>query len=289
MARSIASWSPPDFEGVARARVFGRIAPDARALSVLIATPFILIQWNLKRLLAYSSIEHVGIMAVGVGLAAEAGVFGALLHMTYHSLAKPVAFFSAGTLAQLHSSSDFKRIGNGTFTRAPVASALFVLAALMITGSPPFGLFFSEMTILRPDSSVSHAHGDVGVPRGADRAVLRLLVSGRAHSCSARRAIPPIAESRRRNVSTRHGEPRPSPRRWPWCRRSICLRALMSLIRAAADVVWRGYDPVARRYRRRSKRRPASSSPPVGDLTMAVDPQRCPAWRIARPTASARG
>jgi hydrogenase-4 component F len=118
-------------------------------LSVLIATPFILIQWNLKRLLAYSSIEHIGIMAVGIGLGAEAGVFGALLHMTYHSLAKPVSLFSAGTLAQLHSSSDFDRIGSGTFTRAPIASALFVLSAVIITGSPPFGMFFSEMTILR--------------------------------------------------------------------------------------------------------------------------------------------
>jgi hydrogenase-4 component F len=117
-------------------------------LSVLIAMPFVLIQWNVKRLLAYSSIEHVGIMAVGVGLGAEAGVFGALLHMTYHSLAKPVALFSAGTLAQLHSSSDFDRIGTGTFTRAPIASALFVLAVLIITGSPPFGMFFSEITIL---------------------------------------------------------------------------------------------------------------------------------------------
>jgi hydrogenase-4 component F len=118
-------------------------------LSVLIATPFILVQWNLKRLLAYSSIEHVGIMAVGVGLGGEAGAFGAMLHMVYHSLAKPLAFFSAGTLAQLHSSSDFDRIGTGTFTRTPVTSGLLVLAAVMITGSPPFGLFFSEMTILK--------------------------------------------------------------------------------------------------------------------------------------------
>ena len=59
------------------------------SLSVAVATPFILIQWNLKRLLAYSSIEHVGIMAVGLGLGAEAATFGALLHMTYHTLAKP--------------------------------------------------------------------------------------------------------------------------------------------------------------------------------------------------------
>ncbi len=125
-------------------------------LSVVIAMPFILIQWNLKRLLAYSSIEHAGIMAVGVGLGAEAGVFGALLHMTYHSLAKPVSLFSAGTLAQLHSSSDFDRIGSGTFSRAPIASVLFVIAAVMITGSPPFGLFFSELTILRAGFLGSH-------------------------------------------------------------------------------------------------------------------------------------
>jgi hydrogenase-4 component F len=134
----------------------GRLLLTLGLLSVVIAMPFILIQWNLKRLLAYSSIEHVGIMAVGVGLGAEAGVFGALLHMTYHSLAKPVLLFSAGTLAQLHGSSDFNRIGSGTFSRAPIASALFVLAAVMITGSPPFGLFFSEMTILRAGFLSSH-------------------------------------------------------------------------------------------------------------------------------------
>jgi len=118
-------------------------------VSVAVATPFILIQWNLKRLLAYSSIEHVGIMAVGLGLGGEAATFGALLHMTYHTIAKPLAFFSAGTLAQLHHSSDFDDIGTGTLGRTPVASTLFVLAAVIMTGSPPFGMFFSELTILR--------------------------------------------------------------------------------------------------------------------------------------------
>jgi len=125
-------------------------------LSVAVATPFILIQWNLKRLLAYSSVEHVGIMALGVGLGAEAATFGALLHMTYHTLAKPLSFFSAGTLAQLHRSSDFDEIGPGTLGRAPVASALFVLAVAIITGSPPFGIFFSEMTILRAGFAGPH-------------------------------------------------------------------------------------------------------------------------------------
>jgi hydrogenase-4 component F len=117
--------------------------------SVLVATPFILIQWNLKRLLAYSSIEHVGIMAIGFGLGGETAVLGALLHMTYHTFAKPVAFFSVGTLAQLHRSSDFDAIGGGTLGRTPVTSGLLLLATLMVTGSPPFGLFWSEMTILK--------------------------------------------------------------------------------------------------------------------------------------------
>lgn len=125
-------------------------------LSVLVAMPFLLIQWNLKRLLAYSSIEHVGIMAVGIGLGGEAGAFGALLHMTYHSLAKPLAFFSAGTLAQLHRSSDFDKIGSGTLGRTPVASGLFLLAAVIMTGSPPFGMFFSEITILRAGFTGPH-------------------------------------------------------------------------------------------------------------------------------------
>jgi hydrogenase-4 component F len=125
-------------------------------LSVAVAMPFILIQWNLKRLLAYSSVEHVGIMAVGFGLGSELATFGALLHMTYHTLAKPVAFFSAGTIAQLHSSSNFDEIGPGTLGRTPAASALFLLAAVIITGSPPFGLFFSEMMILKAGFSGPH-------------------------------------------------------------------------------------------------------------------------------------
>jgi hydrogenase-4 component F len=125
-------------------------------LSVAVATPFILIQWNLKRLLAYSSVEHVGIMALGIGLGTEAATFGALLHMTYHTLAKPLSFFSAGTLAQLHRSSDFDEIGPGTLGRAPVASVLFVLAVVIITGSPPFGIFFSEMTILKAGFAGPH-------------------------------------------------------------------------------------------------------------------------------------
>jgi hydrogenase-4 component F len=76
--------------------------------------------------------------------------------MTYHTLAKPLSFFSAGTLAQLHRSSDFDDIGAGTLGRAPVASALFLLAVVIITGSPPFGIFFSELIILKAGFAGPH-------------------------------------------------------------------------------------------------------------------------------------
>jgi hydrogenase-4 component F len=77
--------------------------------------------------------------------------------MTYHTFAKPVAFFAAGTLAQLHRSSDFTVIGHGTLGRAPITSALLLLAAMFVTGSPPFSLFFSEMLILRAGFLGPHA------------------------------------------------------------------------------------------------------------------------------------
>lgn len=208
-------------------------------LSVLIATPFILVQWNLKRLLAYSSIEHVGIMAVGFGLGGEAGAFGALLHMTYHSLAKPVAFFSAGTLAQLHSSSDFSRIANGTFSRAPVASGLLVLAALMITGSPPFGLFFSEMLILKAGFFSTHV-----TATAIFLAALVVLFCGFAFQIGGIVLGPPRDPSDRR---------KPLPERFDLSMATAIVAAilaivsafylpapLLALIHAATDVVWGG-------------------------------------------------
>jgi hydrogenase-4 component F len=208
-------------------------------LSVLIAMPFILIQWNLKRLLAYSSIEHVGIMAVGIGLGAEASVFGALLHMTYHSLAKPVALFSAGTLAQQHSSSNFNRIGTGTFTRAPIASALLVLSAVIITGSPPFGIFFSEMTILKAGFAGPHVTA-TSVFLGA----LIVLFCGFAYQIG-RLVLGPPREASERRV--------PEPERLDLGMMTAIAAAvlavvsafylpapLLALIHAATRVVWEG-------------------------------------------------
>src|SRR5216683_3563938 len=116
--------------------------------SMLLAGPFILVQKNLKRMLAYSSLEHVGLIFVAVGMNAPLTVFGALLHMGYHALTKPVLFFAAGNIHQQFHTLDFREIGSGLARTMPLTALLLGLAAVAVSGLPPFGLFLSEMTVL---------------------------------------------------------------------------------------------------------------------------------------------
>src|ERR1039457_1746953 len=116
--------------------------------SMFLAPPFILVQRNLKRMLAYSSLEHVGLILTGIAMNTPVTIFGALLHMGYHSLTKPVLFFAAGNIHQTFHSLDFRVIGPGLMKRLPLTALLMALAAIAAIGLPPFGLFFSELTII---------------------------------------------------------------------------------------------------------------------------------------------
>ena len=116
--------------------------------SMLLAAPFILVQQNLKRMLAYSSLEHVGLICTGIGMNMPVTIFGALLHMGYHALTKPVLFFAAGNIHQTCHTLEFRLIGPGVVKTLPVTVLLMGLAAVAAMGLPPFGLFFSELTVL---------------------------------------------------------------------------------------------------------------------------------------------
>jgi len=116
--------------------------------SMCLAAPFILVQTNLKRLLAYSSLEHIGLICVGIGLNTSLTVFGALLHMGYHALTKPVLFFAAGNIHQTCHTLQMRLIGPGMATMLPLTVVCMGFAAVAAAGLPPFGLFFSEMTVL---------------------------------------------------------------------------------------------------------------------------------------------
>ena len=125
-------------------------------LSVGIAVPFILVQRSYRRLLAYSSIDHGGIMVLGLGFGGALGPLGMLLHMTFHSVTKPLLFFCAGD-AQQHTGSDsLKKTPGGLLGVLPVSAPLFLLAALAVTGTPPFSMFQSEFTILRAGFGGQH-------------------------------------------------------------------------------------------------------------------------------------
>jgi hydrogenase-4 component F len=116
--------------------------------SMCLAAPFILVQKNLKRLLAYSSLEHIGLICAAIGLNSSLTTFGALLHMGYHALTKPVLFFAAGNIHQTCHTLQIRLIGAGLSQALPLTVLAMGLAATAAIGLPPFGLFFSEMTVL---------------------------------------------------------------------------------------------------------------------------------------------
>ncbi|MGB9430292.1 MAG: proton-conducting transporter membrane subunit [Gammaproteobacteria bacterium] len=117
-------------------------------LSVFIGTFFIVRQEGVKRLMAYSSVEHMGILALGFGFGGVLGIAGALYHMLNHSLNKSLMFFGAGNVMRRYATKDMPSIRRvlGEF---PVSGLLWLAGAVAITGAPPFGLFLSEFTILR--------------------------------------------------------------------------------------------------------------------------------------------
>jgi hydrogenase-4 component F len=124
--------------------------------SMCLAAPFILVQTNLKRLLAYSSLEHVGLICVGIGLNSPLTIFGAVLHMGYHALTKPVLFFAAGNIHQACHTLQMRLIGPGLARALPVTFVCMGLAAIAAMGLPPFGMFFSEMTVLSGGFAAGH-------------------------------------------------------------------------------------------------------------------------------------
>jgi hydrogenase-4 component F len=116
-------------------------------ISMAVAAVFIVGQTDYKRMLAYSSVEHMGILSLGIGLGG-AGVFGALLHAVNHSLAKATLFLIAGNILGAYRTKSTADV-HGVLRVLPVSGVLWVAGLFAITGSPPFGPFISEFTILK--------------------------------------------------------------------------------------------------------------------------------------------
>jgi hydrogenase-4 component F len=115
------------------------------ALSVSIATLLMLAQRDLKRLLAYSTIEHSGLVAIALSLGTPLGAFAAVYHLLCHACAKPAAFLAAGIVANERGTTTIGAMHGLIHGRG---GKLLLIALLGLAGFPPFGLFLSELLVL---------------------------------------------------------------------------------------------------------------------------------------------
>jgi hydrogenase-4 component F len=123
-------------------------------LSMLVAAVFLARQRDFKRMLAYSSVEHMGIIAFGLGVGG-AGTFGALLHLMNNAFGKGAMFLAAANLHRAYGSRMTDDV-SGAIRRVPASGGLFLAGFFAITASPPSGLFLSELIILQAAFATGH-------------------------------------------------------------------------------------------------------------------------------------
>lgn len=117
-------------------------------ISLIISSFSILKQTNYKRLLAFSSVENIGIMSLGFGFGGPIGVFGALLHSMIHAYGKSLLFLVSGNILSAYKTKRIDQI-NYLIRTMPVNAVFLMVGILVITGTPPFASFFSEFKILQ--------------------------------------------------------------------------------------------------------------------------------------------
>jgi len=123
-------------------------------LSVVVAAFFLSRQKDIKRMFAYSSIEHMGIMTFAFGMGGPVAAFAGLLHMTVHSLTKSAIFFTVGHAAHATGTQSMDAI-RGLIRRSPTIGWGLAIGSLAILGMPPFGVFTSEFMVL---TTAMHEH-----------------------------------------------------------------------------------------------------------------------------------
>ncbi len=116
-------------------------------LSMGVALPFLVAQEDLKRLLAYSSIENMGLLALGIGFGGQVALLGVVLHIGLHALLKTTLFLATGELVQQYGSRRLARI-RGVARDAPVAGGALGVGIILLGGLPPSGIFATEFAIV---------------------------------------------------------------------------------------------------------------------------------------------
>jgi hydrogenase-4 component F len=131
-------------------------------LSLAVASAFLLTQRNYKRMLAYSSVEHMGVVCLGLGFGGYWGVFGALLHVINHALAKSLLFMLSGNILLKYRTTEMRRV-RGLLRASPLTGGAFLAGTLALVGLPPFGPFMSEFIIFRAGLERNARVGVIGI------------------------------------------------------------------------------------------------------------------------------
>src|ERR1035437_8068245 len=116
-------------------------------ISIALATFSMLPRSNIKKLIAFSSIEHMGFILMGIGLGTPLVIFWVLFHIIAHALVKTLLFFSAGILHQQYHGNKFEKMEDALFYQ-PFASWCFIIGSLAVIGTPMFPIFISKLFIL---------------------------------------------------------------------------------------------------------------------------------------------
>ncbi|OGS05884.1 MAG: hypothetical protein A3G41_07590 [Elusimicrobia bacterium RIFCSPLOWO2_12_FULL_59_9] len=185
-------------------------------LSLALAAPFILAARDYKRMLAYSSVEHMGLMSLALGIGSRFALYGMLLHLLCHALAKGLAFMSSGLILRGFGTRKITKV-SGALSALPAAGVPFLAAVLALSGLPPFGIFTSELIIL----SEAFAQGRLWTGLAA-LALLGVIFAGlfyhalRMSFGPAREGVPRIPNQR--------------PGFWEWTAPAACFIAVLALL-----------------------------------------------------------
>jgi hydrogenase-4 component F len=122
-------------------------------LSLLVAASLLLTQRDYKRMLAYHSVEHMGLIALGAAAGSPLAIAAVLLHVLGHGLAKGVLFLASGEILLTEGTSEIERVP-ALLSRRPVLGGIFGFGLVALLGFPPFSLFVSELNMLRAEFQV---------------------------------------------------------------------------------------------------------------------------------------
>jgi multicomponent Na+:H+ antiporter subunit D len=116
-------------------------------ISIIVASYLALGQWDLKRLLAYSSISQIGFILLGLGIGTKLAILGAVFHILSHAIFKALLFYNAGAVEMAVGTRDLRKMGN-LKEALPVTTGTSMIASLAVSGLPPFNGFFSKLIII---------------------------------------------------------------------------------------------------------------------------------------------